>query len=299
MKRLVFGAPLMAAALACAGDPPDPPVQAPAAVQKSTRGCTQGMRRPVLFVHGSGHGGHSWNVMRRHLASIGYREDWLDAVELEPNDGANVRAAERFIAPAAERLLSHAGREATRIGCPPPDKLDIVAHSMGAVSSRWFATRMAPARVHTWIGIGASNHGTNKLCGAGGAGNAEMCPAFAPHRGASAVQFELNGARDAPRDETPYGLGRDANPAVTVAPTSERAIRYYTIRIEPDEWIEPVESALLDGAGGGSRAKPALPAAMRETTPGNLLFDAKVPHDWLPTNDVVAATVAALLGPPS
>lgn len=218
----------------------------------------------------------------------GYRPDWLRAVDLVPNDGANQRAAERFIAPAAERLLSSARDVAQRSGCKAPARIDIVAHSMGAVSSRWFVARTAE-KVHTWIGIAPANHGTKALCGYSGDGNREMCPAFA----SSGVQAELNGTVRQPRDETPYGVGADTRSDSRIGPTGEKRVFYYTVRIDPDEWIVPADGAVLDGAGG--LRLPSLPSYVEETAAGNLLWQEPIGHDSLPGDRALVEWVGILL----
>lgn len=251
--------------------------------------CSVVERRPVLFVHGSGLSSSSWNTMIDTFVERGYRPDWLKAVDLVPDDGANQRAAERFIAPAAERLLLNAREAARRTQCTPPARLDIVAHSMGAVSSRWYVARIAPEKVHTWIGIAPSNHGTEALCGHSGEGNREMCPGFA----ASGLQAQLNGTMREPRDETPYGTGADARVDSRVGPTDEKRVFYYTIRVYPDQWIVPANSALLDGAGG--LRVPSLPNYVKETTAGNFLWQEAVGHDSLPADSALVEWVAILL----
>jgi hypothetical protein len=167
---------------------------------------------------------------------------------------------------------------------------------MGAVSSRWYAVRLAPEKVHTWIGIASANHGTDALCGHHGAGNKEMCPAFASSRAESATQFELNGSKSEPRDESPYGLGADSAGAPRIAPDETRAIRYFTVRIEPDEWIVPANSATLDGAGVDARKGPRLPGDVRATSPGNFLLNRRVDHDGLTNDASVIELTIALLG---
>lgn len=243
----------------------------------------------MLFVHGSGLSSGTWGTLLETLREQGYRADWLQAVDLVPNDGANQRAAERFLAPAADRLLAMAREGAKSAGCAAPSRIDIVAHSMGAVSSRWFVARVAPEKVHTWIGVAPANHGTNALCGYSGDGNREMCPAFA----ASGVQFALNGSERQPRDETPYGAGSDARAAHRLAPTAEKRIFYYTVRIDPDEWIVPARSAELDGAGG--LRMPPLPAYVTETSAGNLLWREPIGHDALPGDSALAEVIRLLL----
>lgn len=280
---------MKAAALVLAGAGVCATAACNATTDDSSESCEALERRPVLFVHGSGLSSSSWNSMMQSLVAAGYRADWLRAVDLEPNDGANVGAAKQFIAPAVAELLDRARSIAQRSNCRAPLKADIVAHSMGAVSSRWFTARMQPERVHTWIGIAPANHGTDKLCGYSGGGNREMCPSFAN----SGVQAQLNGSKREPQDETPYGVGADQRTGSHVAPTSGARIYYYTLRIEPDEWIEPAGSAILDGAGGLQTG--TWPAKVRESTPGNLLWQDRIAHDSLPGDGDVAALVLQLL----
>jgi pimeloyl-ACP methyl ester carboxylesterase len=255
--------------------------------------CVSLERPPVVFVHGSGLKASAWDSMREAMIGRGYPKESLHAIQLEPDDGANVRAAERFIRPAVDGALTSAAAAAKTAGCRAPQRVDLIAHSMGAVSARWYAARIAPQRVRTFVGIAAANHGTDALCGYNGDGNREMCPAFAKSARESAVQFELNGSATHPRDETPYGAGVDSANVPRVAPEPSRTIEYFTVRTEPDEWIRPASSASLDGAGG--RPWPPLPAHARETSPGNLLWGTPISHDSLPMDSEVIATVISLL----
>jgi len=223
----------------------------------------------------------------------GYASHQLYAVRLTPDDGANVRAAERFIQPAVHELLSHARRRAEAAGCPAPRKVDIVAHSMGAVSSRWYVARMDATSVRNLVGIAPANHGTDALCGHAGDGNRELCPAFARTSAQSGVQVALNGSAGNKIDETPYGFGADSTDRPRLAPTDTAAIYYWTLRIDPDEWIDPASSAILDGAGG--RTVDNLPAGVRETSPGNFLWPPGVRHDDLPKQPQVIEFVIRLL----
>jgi pimeloyl-ACP methyl ester carboxylesterase len=265
------------------------PLGCDAADRSQVSPCEALERAPVVFVHGSGLKDTLWNDMRAAMVDGGYRREWLEAVQLVPDDGANVRAAERILRPAVDAVLERAESLAKEQGCRTPRRVDLVAHSMGAVSARWYAARIAPEKVRTLVGIAPSNHGTNALCGLSGAGNAEMCPAFA--RGG--VQLDLNGSASSPRDETPFGTGADSRTAVRVAPEPLRTIDYFTLRLEPDEWIKPESSAVLDGAGG--RTWPTLPRDARETTPGNVLWGSPAGHDSFPGDPELIATVVALL----
>jgi pimeloyl-ACP methyl ester carboxylesterase len=249
-------------------------------------------RTPVLFVHGHGLTSETWSHMRVDLAQRGYPGEYLEAVDIVPNTMANARAAETVIAPGVERLLARAQTAARRAGAPAddPTRVDLVAHSMGAVGARWYAAKLRPDRVRTWIAIAGANHGTEALCPYRDDAAREMCPAFAS-RG---IQAALNGTADSPLDETPFGLGTDRPGTLRIPPDGTRTISYITVRIDPDPWITPARSALLDGAGGLDLALPRdLPVI--ETSPGNYLFRRQVSHDPLPEHAELIRFVALVL----
>src|SRR5436190_1552247 len=168
-------------------------------------------RTPVLFVHGHGLSSADWRPLITYLVGIGYPREYLYAVDIVPNTMANVPAATSVIAPAADSLLARVKAAAQRVGYrgEVPRRLDIVSHSMGVVSSRWYAAKLRPELVRTWIGLAGANHGTNVLCAFYDEAAREMCPAFRTGGGRNAVQLALNGADGAWIDETPYGLGLD------------------------------------------------------------------------------------------
>jgi pimeloyl-ACP methyl ester carboxylesterase len=256
----------------------------------------QWARTPVLFVHGHGLSSADWKPLIAHLLTVGYPHDYLHAVDIVPNTMPNVQAAESVIAPAATALLARAKGAAQRAGYrgEPAGKLDIVAHSMGAVSARWYAARLRPDRVRTWIALAGANHGTDALCPFRDAASREMCPAFATSARTHNLQVALNGTDGGSIDETPYGLGAD-RPAVRSVPADgARSILYLTVRLEPDAWIKPERSATLDGAGGAPIAVPAgVPA--RESSPGNFLFEVRVDHDPLLAHPDLLRLVTAML----
>lgn len=253
-------------------------------------------RTPVLFVHGHGLSSVDWRPLIRHLVDIGYPREYLYAVDIVPNTMANVPAATSVIAPAAAALLARA--KAAQSGGDRgqvPERLDIVSHSMGAVSSRWYAAKLHPELVRTWIGLAGAHHGTNAICRFTDNAAQEMCPAFATNATTHAVQVALNGAAGAWVDETPYGLGIDRPGVPRIPRDSTRNILYLTVRIEPDGWIQPERSAVLDGAGGVPIAVPEG-VSVQETSPGNFLFRARVGHDPLLRHRGLIRLVAAMLG---
>jgi pimeloyl-ACP methyl ester carboxylesterase len=250
-------------------------------------------RTPVLFVHGHGLSSADWRPLIEYLAANGYAREYLHGVDIAPNTMANVQAATSVIAPAADSLLARAKAAAQRAGYrgEVPRRLDIVSHSMGVVSSRWYAAKLRPERVRTWIGLAGANHGTQALCPFKDEASREMCPAFASNARTHALQVALNGAWV---DETPYGLGPDRPAVPRILPDGTRSILYLTVRVEPDNWIQPERSALLDGAGGVPIRVPAG-VPVRETSPGNFLFQEQVGHDPLLLHPDLLRLVAAML----
>jgi len=253
-------------------------------------------RTPVLFVHGHGLSSADWRPLIEYLAANGYAREYLHGVDIVPNTMANVQAATSVIAPAADSLLARAKAAAQRAGYrgEVPRRLDIVSHSMGVVSSRWYAAKLRPERVRTWIGLAGANHGTQALCPFQDEASREMCPAFASNAWTHALQVALNGAEGAWVDETPYGLGPDRPAVPRILPDDTRSILYLTVRVEPDNWIQPERSALLDGAGGVPLRVPAG-VPVRETSPGNFLFQEQVGHDPLLLHPDLFRLVAAML----
>ena len=156
-------------------------------------------RTPVLFVHGLGQSSVVWRSMIEHLATV-YPRDYLYGVDIVPNDMTNARAATSVLAPAADSLLARARAAAQRGGYrgEPPRRLDIVSHSMGAVSGRWYAAKVRPDLVRTWIGLAGANHGTNVLCAFYDEAAREMCPAFGTGGRRNAVRRHRGQLRRAP-----------------------------------------------------------------------------------------------------
>ena len=253
-------------------------------------------RTPVLFVHGHGLSSADWQPLIGYLVSIGYPREYLHAVDIVPNTMANVPAAASVIAPAAAAHLAKANAAAQRDGYrgERSQRLDIVSHSMGALSGRWYAAKLHPERVRTWIAIAGANHGTNTVCRFTDEASREMCPAFATDSQTHALQVALNGTDGRWVDETPYGLGIDRPGVPRIPPDGTRSILYLTVRIEPDRWIQPERSALLDGAGGVPISVPGgVPA--QETSPGNFLFQTPVGHDPLLRHRDLIRLIAAML----
>jgi pimeloyl-ACP methyl ester carboxylesterase len=253
-------------------------------------------RLPVLMIHGSGMNSSVWTPLVRHLQSHGWPEEYLLAVDLVPDNGANIAAAERQLVPAAQALLERAAGRAAREGRDPPGKLAVVGHSMGAVSGRWLAARLIPERVAVFVAIAGVNHGSSMLCGRTGEGDRELCrtPSRADR---SAVLEQLNGTEGAPADETPYGPARDPPGVTRQPPAAAACIAWYAVLIDPDEWVVPAASAHLAGSGG--RGLDALPAGIERWREGEFVLRTPARHDDLPATPAVMELVASLLLEPA
>jgi pimeloyl-ACP methyl ester carboxylesterase len=261
-----------------------------------SQGSPDYSHHPIIFVHGSGLNSQAWNSMIQSLISVGYPPEYVSAINLIPNDGSNLRAATDFIAPTVESLLLQSQRVAKKAGYRGqlPERVDFVSHSMGAFSSRWYAAKIRPDRVRTWIAIAGANYGTNAICPFPSEGNYEICPAFSDSARGNQLQISLNGTPTKPIDPTPYGLGRDAPNIPRIPSDAKRSILYLTIRIEPDEWIKPERSAIIEGAGGVVMKVPQdIP--VKETAAGNYLFTAQTNHDALPQHPELMRLVHVLL----
>ncbi|GAA2789025.1 esterase/lipase family protein [Saccharopolyspora taberi] len=162
---------------------------------------------PIVFVHGYLGNAAAWNDMKGWFTEAGYGQDRLHAFEY-PSDISNVDIA--------NRLSTYVRDVRARTGA---DKVDVVTHSMGGLSSRHWVKFLGGADVvDDWVSLGGPNHGTDSalLC------NAVPCQDMRP---GSAFLNELNAG-----DETPG------------------AVRYGAFWSSCDEAIRPPESAKLDGA---------------------------------------------------
>ncbi len=237
-----------------------------------------------------------WREMIAQLVDSGYPREYLHAVNIVPSTMTNAQAGATVIAPAVSSLLADSKAAARRAGYQGQvaRQVDLVAHSMGALSSRWYAAKLRPDGVRLWIALAGANHGTDALCSFRDEAARELCPAFATDATRNAVQVALNGTAASPADESPYGVGTDHPGIARIPPDQARRIVYFTVRIEPDGWIKPESSALLDGCGGVAVSLPPnLPAT--ETSPGNYLFGGRTDHDALLSNPDVIRLVRALL----
>lgn len=106
---------------------------------------------PILFVHGWSSSASTWDTMVERFEADGYPESHLNAYSYNTSQSNKVDAEEE-VKPRVEELL-----EATEA-----EKVDVVAHSMGSLNSRWYLKELGGTElVDEWVSLGGPNHGTN------------------------------------------------------------------------------------------------------------------------------------------
>ncbi|MFD3698873.1 esterase/lipase family protein [Streptomyces sp. NPDC058646] len=168
---------------------------------------------PVVFVHGWNSDGSTWETMAGRFRADGWPASHLDQWTYDATQ-SNVRTAEQ-LAEEIERVLESTG--ATQV--------DVVTHSMGALSSRHYLKNLGGAdKVDAWVSLAGPNHGTETARWCGRAPCVEMRPG-------SAFLKDLNAG-----DETPG------------------APRYATWGSPCDNLINPRSSVALSGAVNSTTA---------------------------------------------
>lgn len=164
---------------------------------------------PILFVHGWSGSASNWNTMISRFEKDGWTKSQLRAYSYNTSQ-SNKTTAETVVKSEVEKLLASTGAE----------KVDIIAHSMGSLNSRWYIKFVSggEANVDDWVSLGGPNHGTT-------AANFCFSISCVEMRPGSTFLSELNAG-----DETPG------------------AVNYGTWWSPCDEFINPDESVVLSGA---------------------------------------------------
>jgi triacylglycerol lipase len=107
-------------------------------------------REPILFVHGWAGHGSNWTYYAGRFLLDGWSSSQLD---LWSYDWTKSNAS------IANDLANEVAALKARTGAA---KVDVVTHSMGGLSSRWYLKFLGgTANVDDWVSIGGPNHGTN------------------------------------------------------------------------------------------------------------------------------------------
>lgn len=169
---------------------------------------------PILFVHGWSSSASTWNTMIPRFEKDGWPKSHLVAYSYNTSQSNKV-SAEKEVKVRVENLLKSTGAA----------KVDIIAHSMGSLNSRWYIKFLGgESTVDEWVSLGGPNHGTNTAFFCFSTACTEMRPG-------STFLNELNAG-----DETPG------------------AVNYGTWWSPCDEIINPDSSVPLSGATNNETA---------------------------------------------
>lgn len=170
--------------------------------------ATASAREPILFVHGFSGAAWNWDVMVDRFKVDGYPAAELRAISYNSAQSNATTAQE--VAREVQELRAATGAA----------KVDIVSHSMGGLSSRYYLRNLGgSASVDEWVSIGGPNHGT---------WTALACTLLASCREMVPGSSFLNALNSG--DETPG------------------SVRYGTFWSPCDEIINPDGSVILSGA---------------------------------------------------
>ncbi|MBT2683516.1 triacylglycerol lipase [Bacillus sp. ISL-37] len=170
---------------------------------------------PVVFVHGFTGSSSSFDDMRQWLISQGWPSNYLYAIQYSDTTGSSIDNAyelQSFVKTVLQQTKA--------------SKVDIVAHSMGGLSTRYYVKYLEGAqKVDDVVTLGSPHHGTNSsYFGLWTQGAREMVPG-------STFLNDLNSV-----DETPNGSDTSA------------IIQYTSIYSSADTVINPYTSSIIAGA---------------------------------------------------
>ncbi|RSD24437.1 esterase/lipase family protein [Mesobacillus subterraneus] len=170
---------------------------------------------PVIFVHGFTGSSSSFDNMKQWLVNQGWPSNYLYAIQYSNTTGSNVNNAYEL-----QSFIKNVLRQTKAA------KVDIIAHSMGGLSTRYYIKHLDGAKtVDDVITLGSPHHGTNSsYFGLWTDGGREMVPG-------SSFLNNLNNP-----DETPNGI----DPA--------SIIQYTSIYSSADTVITPYTSSIIAGA---------------------------------------------------
>ncbi|NBE54891.1 esterase/lipase family protein [Streptomyces boluensis] len=185
-----------------------------AGASSSTAAAPEPARDPIVFVHGLGGSAADWSTFGKWFEGDGYDSTPMFAVTL-PSGQRNAQNAQ-VIKQAVEQLKADTGAA----------KIDIVAFSMGNLSSRYYLKNLGgTANVDDFAGIAGPNHGVNTQLTAMCAFGAFLAPDACETWSGSEFIRALNEGDETPRD-----------------------VNYATWRSAADGVIVPSESTILEGA---------------------------------------------------
>lgn len=175
-------------------------------------------RNPILFVHGYNSDGATWKTMVDRFKKDGWTDTELYAMTYTTSK-SNVEIADSVAAEVA-RIL-----EVTQAS-----KVDIITHSMGGLSSRYYLKHHSgTAPVDAWVSLAGPNHGTT---------TAEACDDI------SCVEMRV---------------GSDFLTGLNAEDETPNTARYATWWSPCDEVIDPNESVALRADDASNHKTSCMP----------------------------------------
>jgi triacylglycerol lipase len=170
---------------------------------------------PVIFVHGFTGSSSSFDNLKQWLISQGWPSSHLYAIQYSNTTGSSIDNAYEL-----QSFIKNVLRQTKA------SKVDIVAHSMGGLSTRYYIKYLAGSQsVDDVITLGSPHHGTtSSYFGLFTEGAREMVPGSPFLNGLNSI------------DETPNG-----SEAASV-------IQYTSVYSSADTVINPYTSSILNGA---------------------------------------------------
>lgn len=105
---------------------------------------------PIVFVHGWNASASTWNTMVTRFKADGYTAQQLVAFSYNTSQSNATTAS--LIAKKVDSVLAATGAS----------RVDLVSHSMGALSARYYVKNLGgAAKVDAWVSLGGPNHGTS------------------------------------------------------------------------------------------------------------------------------------------
>lgn len=202
-------------------EPRSPP--APEEPEPSETSSLEQSRVPVLLVPGWMDTGRDLSNLRARFVSAGWPEAWVRPVSFDEPAGSNRDHAVELDA-AARSLLEESGA----------DSLDIVAHSMGGLATRWYLSRGDPVPVRRIAFLAT------------------------PHRGTLAAHLAWGTSREEMIPESPFLDSLNAE-----APVPE-GVDVLTVRTPIDTHVLPGESATLPGVPDREVCCPTHPGIFND-----------------------------------
>jgi triacylglycerol lipase len=104
---------------------------------------------PILFVHGWNSNSSTWNTMISRFQADGWAANELYNWQYNYSQSNATTAAE--IQTKVNSILAATGAT----------KVDIISHSMGGLSTRYYTKNLDSTHVDDWVSLGGPNHGTD------------------------------------------------------------------------------------------------------------------------------------------